>query len=99
MCRKCDEKFAVLNTFEAQKIVRQCMNIFCHATKGDDLHASIMADVDVQDGDKQIVMFVLTFRHLLGEVARVMVLNKRQASQNMRVVVGFDARFNEGFAG
>ncbi len=49
--RKRDEKLAVLNAFEAQKIVRQCANIFSHAAQGDDFHAVVVADVNVQDGD------------------------------------------------
>lgn len=55
--------------------------------EGDDYHAIVVTNVNVQHGDDEVVM--LTLRHLLCEVARVMVIDERQTAENMRVGFSF----------
>lgn len=81
--REGDEEVAVLDTAQAEERVGKLADRFGLAAEGDDLKAVVVADVDVEDGDDQLVMGVLEIGHPGGQFAGVVVIDDGQAAQNL----------------
>jgi len=96
---KRDEKSTVFDALQAEQRVGQLAHLAGLPAQHDYFHAVVVADVDVQHGNDQSVMGVLQRGHLLGEVVCVVVVDERQAAEDIGGLrLRFDARAHERVA-
>lgn len=89
----------MFDAFQTEQGVAQRLNLRGPPAQHNDLHAIIVADVDVQDGNHQLVMVMLKFSHLVGQFIGVMVIDQRQAAQDFsRIGVFGQPLLHQGIA-
>ena len=96
---KGDEESAVLDPLQTEEGVGQLANRLDLAAESEHLEAVVVADVDVEDGDDQVVVLVLEIGHLGGEFAGMVVIDEGEGAKNFALGgSGVDARLDEGIA-
>lgn len=91
-----DKEMTVFDSLQTQERVGERPHIFGCAAEHDHLHAIVMADVDVEHGDDQLMMVVLKPAHFIGQITGMMIINERQTAQHICAFrLFFEPRLNE----